>query len=62
MKALQEHDRPLQAGDKVRYKDGDPRIFTVYHVYSKTHVSLSLAGYPDHEQDYQVSIKEIERV
>jgi len=53
---------PLAPGDRVRYVDGDPRIFTVYAVYSPTGVTLGLADYPDTEQDWQTDISEIEKV
>lgn len=53
---------PFKVGDKVRYKGGDPRIFYVYGIYSPTKVSLSIAGYPDVEQDFQTDIKEIKKV
>lgn len=53
---------PFKAGDKVRYKDGDPRIFTVYAIYSPTEVSLSLYHYPDIEQDYMTDINKIEKI
>lgn len=53
---------PLKAGDRVKYIDGDDRIFTVYAIYSDTEVSLSLADYDDHEQDYLTNINKIKRV
>ena len=53
---------PFKAGDKVMYKDGDMRVFTVYAVYNKTQVSLGLADYPDTEQDFLTPISEIQRV
>lgn len=46
---------PYSSGDKVLV-DGDDRVFTVYHVYSDTKVSLGLFEYPDVEQDYQTSV------
>lgn len=52
----------LKAGDFVKYKDGDPRTFSVYAVYSPTKVSLGLAKYPDVEQDYQVDVKRLRKV
>jgi hypothetical protein len=52
---------PYERGNKVKYKDGDPRIFYVYQVYSPTSVSLGLADYPDTEQDYQINIKDIKK-
>jgi len=52
----------IKAGDKVKYKDGDKRIFTVYSVYNKNHVSLCLYGYNDSEQDYLTEIKDIKKI
>lgn len=52
----------LKAGDKVKFKDNDPSIYVVYHVYSNTSVSLGLGEYPDVEQDNQVNINQLERV
>lgn len=48
----------LKEGDKVKYKDGDPRIFTVYAVYEEG-ISLSLADYPDVEQDNIIDPNEV---
>lgn len=59
---MQKNKNPFKAGDLVQYKDGDPRIFTVYAVYSPTDVSLGLADYPDVEQDIMTNINEIEKV
>ncbi len=53
---------PFKVGDKVKYKDGDKRIFRVYAIYSDTKVSLGIADYPDIEQDYQIDIKDIKKV
>ena len=50
---------PMKAGQKVRLKS-DGRIYTIYAVYSKTHVSLGLHDYPDTEQDFQTNINELE--
>lgn len=53
---------PFSVGDKVRYKDGDKRIFQVYRIYSPSQVSLGLADYPDTEQDFVVDIDKIEKI
>lgn len=53
---------PFKAGQKVKYRDGDPRQFIVYAVYDATRVSLALADWPDVEQDSMTNIKEIEAV
>jgi len=53
---------PFKSGDKVRYRDGDKRVFVVHTIYSPTKVSLGLAKYPDTEQDSQTDIKDIELV
>lgn len=52
----------LKTGDKVRYKDGDTRVFTVHTVYSDTCVSLGLYEYPDTEQDYMTLTNELIKV
>ena len=52
----------IKAGDSVRYKDGDDRIYTVYAVYSDSMISLGLADYPDTEQDGQININKIIKV
>jgi len=52
----------FKSGDKVKYKDGDKRIFKVHSIYSDTELSLGLADYPEVEQDYLTNIKEIEGV
>lgn len=49
-------------GDKVRYKEGDPRTYTVYAVYSPTEVSLALPQYPDTEQDDLTDVNDIESI
>lgn len=53
-----EHE-PFKVGDRVQYRDGDPRTFIVYQVYSPEHVSLALAEYPDTEQDFLTNVSEI---
>jgi hypothetical protein len=52
---------PFKIGNKVRYKDNDPRIFRVYQIYNNTFLSLGLADYPEIEQDYQVNINDIKK-
>jgi hypothetical protein len=52
----------FKIGDKVKYKDGDNRIFRVYDIYSNTMVSLGLYDYPDIEQDNQTNINNIIKV
>ena len=52
-------NNPFKPGDKVQYRDGDKRTFTVYAVYSNCSVSLGLYKYPDTEQDYQTNINKI---
>ena len=56
------NNNPFKPGNRVRYKDGDNRRFMVYAIYSNTMLSLGLHDYPDVEQDYQVNIKEIEKI
>jgi hypothetical protein len=53
---------PFKPGNKVRYKDNDPRVFKVHTIYSNTMLSLGLADYPEIEQDYQVNINKIRRI
>ena len=55
-------NNPFKPGDKVRYKDGDTTVYTVIGVYSDEKVSLSLADYPDTEQDSLTNINRIEKV
>lgn len=52
----------IKAGDKVKYNDGDPAIYTVYAVYAKNKVSLSLQDYQDIEQDIKTDIKDITKI
>ncbi len=47
---------PFKPGDRVTYIGDCFNVYTVYHVYDKTHVSLGLLDYPDVEQDYQVNV------
>jgi len=54
--------KTIKLGQKVRYKDGDPRIFKVYAIYPNNRVSLGLYDYPDTEQDYQVSLNDLKIV
>lgn len=49
----------FKKGDKVKYKDGDNRIFYVYDLYGENAVSLGQYEYPEIEQDYQVENKDI---
>ena len=37
---------PYKPGDKVRYKDNDPHLYTVYAIYSPTQLSIGLRDYP----------------
>lgn len=55
-------NNPFKQGDKVKFKDGDPRTFLVYDTYGDTQVSLSLINYPDVEQDGMVSVNRLEKV
>lgn len=59
---MKKNKNPFKAGNKVIYKDGDVRVFTVYSVYGDTKVSLGLADYPDVEQDYQIHINKIKKI
>lgn len=52
----------FQSGDRVKFKDGDNRIFQVYAVYNKDYVSLGLHDHPDTEQDYLTSVSEITKL
>lgn len=53
---------PYKQGDKVNYMimDDKTAVYTVYHVYSNTHVSLGLLEYPDTEMDMMVHIANIQ--
>ena len=52
----------FKSGDKVKYKDGDARVFTVHTVYSPAKVSLGLYDYPDTEQDYTTKTTDLIKV
>ena len=51
-----------KSGDKVKYRDNDDRVFTIYQVYNDKVVSLCLSGYNDVEQNYITKTSEIYKV
>lgn len=62
MKTIKKTINGIQAGDKIRYLDGDTHIYTVLAVYFPTKISVGLRDFPDTEQDYLTDIKEVEKV
>ena len=50
---------PYIPGERVKFKDGDPRIFVVHTIYSEKELSLGLYNYPDTEMDCITNINEI---
>lgn len=51
----------FKPGDKVKFKDGDPRIFTIYEIYTPIKISLGLYEYPDIEQNWLTDIRNIKK-
>lgn len=56
--------KKLKIGDKVRFKNkkGIEGIFYVYGIYDKEHVSLSLKGYPDVEQNILTHTRDLKLI
>lgn len=52
---------PFKEGQPVRYKN-ETVLHLVYSLYDDEHVSLTLADYPDTEQDEMTHVSEIEPV
>lgn len=51
----------FKVGEKVILKE-DKKVYTIYALYPKNKLSLGLYEYPDTEQDYLISIADIEKI